>query len=380
MYSDEDVLIGDRPTAPYFRPDWDPILNLCTSYVFHLCAFRREEALALGVFTDPDAEYVQDWDTLFRFVDDGAEPLHVPEVLYHWRSHGGSSTHHADPAAGSLRSQRHVLSRWLAKQGHPELYELETFPISRGAPELWIRRRRTQPARIDVVLMGGSATAAQESIARLHEITSYPFASLNIVADESLDTLTSAVAGLRGDLVAVVSTRIEPEGSEWPWETQALAELHPDVVLISGRLLNSDRIVVAGGEVFEPDGSPICPDYGRGERDPGPWALSLKQRSAGACHPAFFIAHRWFLAAALAALPRRATVRCLGAWLGAAALRAGGRIAFSPLVQAVARRHFTGRQQFGLEEREAFLASAPSLPPPERWYPPGLTAFGPARR
>src|SRR5688572_13976678 len=38
-YSDEDALVEGTPRQPYWRPDWDEVLNLETSYIWHLCAF-----------------------------------------------------------------------------------------------------------------------------------------------------------------------------------------------------------------------------------------------------------------------------------------------------------------------------------------------------
>src|SRR5204863_9179756 len=106
LYSDEDMLVDDLPTAPYLRPDWDPVLNLCTSYAFHLCAFRRHDALELGVYTDSAVEWCHDWDTITRFADSGHGPVHVSEILYHWRTHRASSTNRPRPYEGSLESQR----------------------------------------------------------------------------------------------------------------------------------------------------------------------------------------------------------------------------------------------------------------------------------
>src|SRR5205814_6306051 len=92
VFSDEDMLIGGRPGNPYFRPGWDPILNLATSYVWHIAALKRATVLAVGCFTDPDAEYCHDWDTAMRLWQSGARCHHVPRILYHWRQHSASTS------------------------------------------------------------------------------------------------------------------------------------------------------------------------------------------------------------------------------------------------------------------------------------------------
>ena len=63
VFSDEDHLIGDRAHAPFLRPGFDPVLNIEGSYIWHPCAFSRERALELGVYSDDGAEYCHDWDT-----------------------------------------------------------------------------------------------------------------------------------------------------------------------------------------------------------------------------------------------------------------------------------------------------------------------------
>ncbi|WP_457849541.1 hypothetical protein, partial [Staphylococcus aureus] len=75
------------PRHPYCRPDFDPVLNDETSYIWHLNAIHREKGIILGVFTDELATWTHDWDTAQRMQAANACIVHVPEVLYHWRQH-----------------------------------------------------------------------------------------------------------------------------------------------------------------------------------------------------------------------------------------------------------------------------------------------------
>jgi glycosyltransferase involved in cell wall biosynthesis len=369
VYTDEDVLRDGRAGSPYLRPDWDPVLNICTSYVFHLCAFRRDDALRLGVYSDDAATWCHDWDTIHRFVADGAEVVHVPEVAYHWRSHERSTTHRADPERGSLESQHHLLTRMIAARERPELFEVQLFPANRGAPELWVRRRRERPDPLDVVLVASNRETAELSLDRLNATANYPFRSVRVVDVGGPHAIGHAVTD-RDGLTLIYTDAVSPEGDEWPWEAQGLAELHPDAVLFSGRVLNRDRIVVAGGEILGFDGLIGVPDRGRSENDPGYWALSLKQRSVSACNSAFFLARPDFLRTTLASLPLEATLDFLGAWLGAAARVAKKRVVFSPLITALAPGIFTGRQKPAPGEAEVFSARYGHFIPDTRWYSP----------
>jgi len=71
VYSDEDLLIDGVCRHPFARPDWDPVLNLCSSYVWHLTAFRSDLARTLGVYSDRAASHCHDWDTVMRFASAG---------------------------------------------------------------------------------------------------------------------------------------------------------------------------------------------------------------------------------------------------------------------------------------------------------------------
>ena len=107
-YSDEDILSDDGALARYSRPDFDPVLNLETSYIWHLCAFRRERALELGVYSNRGAEFCHDWDTVIRFAADRASIIHIPHVLYRWRTHAVSQSHSGvtEPGLGGLDAAR----------------------------------------------------------------------------------------------------------------------------------------------------------------------------------------------------------------------------------------------------------------------------------
>jgi hypothetical protein len=175
--------------------------------------------------------------------------------------------------------------------------------------------------------------------------------------------------GPPGGRTVVVSARVRPEGDVWPWEALGLFRLHPDAALVSGRILDDQRRVAAGGEVFGFGGILGCPDRGRPADDPGYFGLALKQKSVSAVHPGFFVADTTFLRQALDWLPAQATPGFLGAWLGAFAAGQGRRVAYSPLVSAVAGEGFVAGQPGTAAEEALFLRRHGALVPDHRWYP-----------
>ena len=410
LYSDEDMLVDGIPQLEYLRPDWDPVLNVCTSYIFHLCAFKRTRALALELYSDMNSTWCHDWDTVFRFAAAGVEPFHVPEVLYHWRMHTQSSTARPNPEKGSMVSQKHLLLKFIGRQPSPELYKVELFPISRGVPEWWIRRLPKKPEPMQVVVFTDNAASGLESALRMTAAATYPFSRVLFVGLEKplavpsnwradrdrlekelarlhqeAKTGTRAVqieiaegAGIAGlqlaaalpgeGLTLVYSSHVAPAGGEWPWEALALYRMHADVVLFSGRILSRERTVIAGGEILGFNGLVGSPEKGRMDIDPGYKAMALKQRCVSAVNSGFFLADSAFLRRALKTLPQSATLPFLGAWLGAIAAGEKSKAVFTPLISAVADETFTGDAQPSARERDDFLARHSSVVPDHRWY------------
>jgi glycosyltransferase involved in cell wall biosynthesis len=86
IYTDLDV-IDERglPSTPIFAPAWSPELLLGVPYVVHLTVFRRSLVVEVGGFR-PECEGSQDYDLILRLSRHTTRIVHVPQVLYHWRT------------------------------------------------------------------------------------------------------------------------------------------------------------------------------------------------------------------------------------------------------------------------------------------------------
>lgn len=93
IYSDEDKIDqSGRRYNPYFKPDWNPDLFLSHNMICHLGAYRADLVRKLGSFRE-GYEGAQDYDLALRCTERLAphQIVHIPRVLYHWRSHPGST-------------------------------------------------------------------------------------------------------------------------------------------------------------------------------------------------------------------------------------------------------------------------------------------------
>nr|MBU2747606.1 glycosyltransferase family 2 protein [Acidithiobacillus montserratensis] len=93
VYSDEDKLDakGQR-FDPHFKSDWNPDLFYSQNYVSHLGVYRRDLLGRVGGFR-PGVEGSQDQDLLLRCLPHVGHDqiIHIPRVLYHWRTVEGST-------------------------------------------------------------------------------------------------------------------------------------------------------------------------------------------------------------------------------------------------------------------------------------------------
>ena len=89
IYSDEDKC--DEAGRKFFevnrKPDFNPDYFLSNNYICHFLVMKRELFLALRL--RPQYDGAQDYDLLLRAPWSGI--VHIPKVLYHWRTHSGST-------------------------------------------------------------------------------------------------------------------------------------------------------------------------------------------------------------------------------------------------------------------------------------------------
>ncbi|WP_426315139.1 glycosyltransferase [Methylobacterium fujisawaense] len=322
LYTDEDIIIGSRPMHPYLRPDWDPVLDLENSWIWHACAMRRETALELGVYTDPAAEYCHDWDSIDRFAAAGYRPVHVPEIVYHWRHHDRSTSNSEGPNEVSAASVRHVLQRKIDRLGLETRCRVAPYPIWRGAQEWWISRELDRlPSLVALTDGTGSAPPLFEAA---------PLVSRKSLGSwrEALDPIDDAT------IVAVIGSGVvETGGDVATREIAKMFEVFEDAAVVTGPVVHNGVIRSAG---LAMDGRGALVDFlsGRPSRDPGSYALTLKPLSIAVPVDDWFFARANFLKACLATLPDQTPNEEIALWIGACALAQHRRIIYTPLVTA----------------------------------------------
>lgn len=119
LYSDEDKIDQDgRRFDPYFKPDFNLGLLRSHNYMCHFAVYDANFMRELG---GPRVgfEGAQDYDLALRAIDsvDAAAVLHVPQILYHWRTATGSTASGHGNKSYAFEAGRRALQEHLQRRG-----------------------------------------------------------------------------------------------------------------------------------------------------------------------------------------------------------------------------------------------------------------------
>lgn len=93
FYTDEDKVTTDLSEhfQPHFKPDFNLDLLRSNNYITHFFVVRADLVRKVGGFRR-EYDGAQDYDFIFRCVEQAEEICHIPEILYHWRTHKESTS------------------------------------------------------------------------------------------------------------------------------------------------------------------------------------------------------------------------------------------------------------------------------------------------
>ena len=118
LYSDE-VLVspdGSEVLQYFHRPAFSPEYLRSHPYIVHLVGFRTALLRELGGL-DESLSISQDYDLILRVSERARTIVHIPEILYQWRTHTASAGH--DKMAEVMGTSTRILQRHLDRIGMP---------------------------------------------------------------------------------------------------------------------------------------------------------------------------------------------------------------------------------------------------------------------
>ena len=185
LYSDEDKIGADgNRYEPYFKPDWNYDLFLGQNYLNHLTVHRSANIRKVGGWRSA-FDGSQDYDLNLRIAAalDGADIVHIPKILYHWRALEGSAARAAADKDYAPARARAAIAGHLRDAGI-------AASVEAAGATTYARIRRALPAEPPLVSVivptRNEAAILRRCIASIFTKTTYPNFEL-IVADNGSD-------------------------------------------------------------------------------------------------------------------------------------------------------------------------------------------------
>lgn len=122
IYSDEDKISmdGSRLFQPHFKPDFNVDLLCTVNYFCHLCVIKKSLIEKAGML---NSEYdgAQDYDLVLRCVENTVPGKihHIAKILYHWRSHDGSTAENPESKLYAFEAGRKAIQSHYDRLGIP---------------------------------------------------------------------------------------------------------------------------------------------------------------------------------------------------------------------------------------------------------------------
>ena len=142
IYSDEMNFAGDisQVSLIHFKPDFALDNLRSNNYICHLTVFARALSEQIGSF-DPACDGSQDYDYILRLSEQAQKIVHIPQILYYWRIHGGSVASDISVKPYCLDAARLALANHLQRTGQTGQVEnnsiLSTYRIRYPLPQDW---------------------------------------------------------------------------------------------------------------------------------------------------------------------------------------------------------------------------------------------------
>ena len=186
VYSDEIVLTENlKHLVDYhFKPDFEPDYLRGCNYITHLAAFSRALLDRAGGGERSEYDGSQDFELILRLTERAEKILHLPYVLYIWRSHAGSTASSMEAKPYALAAGERAINSHLARVGLAG----EAFAIP-GCPGAYrVRYALTGQPLVSVIIPNkdhaGDLARCLES---LYAKAGYPRLEVIVVENNSTD-------------------------------------------------------------------------------------------------------------------------------------------------------------------------------------------------
>jgi len=208
LYSDENKITAEGEHFDTFaKPTWSPERLLAQNYTSHLSVLRRSVVERVGRFRQ-GFEGSQDYDLILRVVEQARSVVHVPRVLYHWRTLPTSTASAASAKPYAFTAALNAVREHLDRTG-------VVADVFEAGPSLaGVRRASLDHPRITIIvpidmsqrrIFGVETSLAKNVASSLAEKTTYNNYTVIFVADNRThDDYISEVVAPFGERATVL--------------------------------------------------------------------------------------------------------------------------------------------------------------------------------
>ncbi len=283
LYSDEDKINSlDVRSEVYYKPEFDPDLICSQNYFSHIGVYKTSLIRAVGGFRE-GYEGSQDHDLVLRCIEKVQmnQIIHIPQVLYHWRLHSGSTAGSLETKPYALHSGIRAVQEHFERTGrravvsqHPKCnYYRVADNMPETLPHISLLATTSQPC-----------SATEQWVEQLLAGTAYPHLEILVLhsGEETLSSqdpriqyiamergkfpdLTPALLTATGEIIGHMPIGLLPY--EVTWLDQIAAGLaRPEVKIVGGRVFTTHDVLESAGFGITADGL-IYPCFSGTPRD-----------------------------------------------------------------------------------------------------------------
>ena len=187
VYTDEMTFVSPdlhKVASIHFKPDFAPDNLRANNYICHFSVFRRTLLERVGGFRK-ECDGSQDHDMILRLTAEAERVIHIPKLLYYWRSHPQSVAMDIDSKGYAIAAGRRAVRDSILRSGGEA--EVES---SRAFPAIYrIRYKLREVPKVSILISNRKGVETlRRCISSIMSKTSYPLFEIVIADNGSRDS------------------------------------------------------------------------------------------------------------------------------------------------------------------------------------------------
>jgi len=189
VYTDEAIFSSENKTITlrHHKPDFAIDTLRSCNYICHFLVFSRKLMNQAGVFRN-EFDGSQDYDLILRYVDLATKIIHIPKLLYFWRSHANSVALDISDKMHAITSGKQAIQDHLTR--HKISAQVEVIKLNASFYYRLIYGLIEQPLISIIILNKDNSVLLKKCLYSVMEKTTYCNYEIIIVENNSIENST----------------------------------------------------------------------------------------------------------------------------------------------------------------------------------------------